>query len=185
MGDYYNARNGIKNFLLELKKRTNIDVDLNIKELSLDDNLIFENYFLIINGHVPIKLSEKEKINLRRFVLNGGFIFANDDYGLDESFRKVIEEVFPEYKLTEIDFNNEIYHIFYKFNNGIPKIHEHYPGPSKAYGIIINNRISIFYAFNSDIIDGWDDPEVHNDPPDKREEAFKMGVNIVLYSLTH
>lgn len=184
MGDYYNARDGIKNFINEIKKRTIIDINTNLFELSLEDNSIFQHSFLILNGHVPVKLSEKEKINLRRFILNGGFLFANDDYGMDESFRKLMEEVFPDYKLVEIDFNNEIYHIFYEFKNGIPKIHEHYEGPPKAYGIFIDGKISVFYAYNSDIIDGWDPPEIHNDPPEKREEAFRMGINIVLYYLT-
>ncbi len=183
-GDYYNARAGVGNFLIELKKRTTIDVNETPIELSLEDENLFNYYFLFLNGHVPIQFSEKEKLLLRRFVLNGGFLFANDDYGMDESFRKVIKEVFPDYNLIEIDFNHPVYHIFYNFNQGLPKIHEHYEGAPRAYGIFINGRLAVFYDYNSDIADGWDSPEVHNDPPEKREAAFKMGINIVIYSLS-
>lgn len=184
-GDYYNARDGVKNFLSELKKRTVIAVNPALIELPLDDKEIFRHHFIFINGHIPITLNETEKRNLRQFVLNGGFVFANDDYGMDESFREIMKEVFPDYPLQEIDFKNSIYSCFYHFKNGIPKIHEHYEGPPKALGIFVNNRIALFYAYNSDIGDGWDDPEVHNDPPEKREAAFRMGINIVVYSLSY
>jgi hypothetical protein len=184
-GDYYNAREGVKNFLHELKKRTSIDVNENAAEISLDDDALFQHYFLFINGHVPIQISAAEKANLRKFVLNGGFVYANDDYGIDESFRKAVMETFPDYPMQEVDFKNPIYHSFYEMKNGVPKIHEHYEGPPKAYGIFVNGRIALYYTYNSDIPDGWDSAEVHNDPSDKREEAFRMGVNIAVYSLTH
>lgn len=184
-GDFYNARAGVANFLAELKKRTGIDVKPRPVELSLDEDSIFQHYFLFINGHIPIVLSEKERSALRKFVLNGGFVFANDDYGLDESFRKEMKVVFPEYPLQEIAFSDPVYHCFYQFKNGLPKIHEHYTGAPKAYGIFINKRIALFYNYNSDIADGWDFPEVHNDTAENREAAFRMGVNIVMYSLSH
>jgi hypothetical protein len=184
-GDYYNAREGVKNFLMELKKRTGIDVNETAVELSLDDDAVFQHYFLFINGHVPIGLSAAEGANLRKFVLNGGFVYANDDYGMDESFRKALKEIFPDYPLQEVDFGNPIYHSFYELKEGVPKIHEHYEGAPKAYGLFMNGRIALYYTYNSDIPDGWDPPEVHNDPVSKREEAFRMGVNLVVYSLTH
>ncbi len=184
-GDYYNARNEVKRFLSELKNRTSIDINETVFELTLDDDSIFQHYFLFINGHEPIRLSEKEKNNLRKFVLNGGFVFANDDYGLDESFRKTIRETFPDYPLQEIAFDHPVYHIFYDFNEGLPKIHEHYEGPPKAYGLFVNSRIALFYDYNADIGNGWDAPEVHHDPPEKREAAIRMGVNVVVYSLSY
>jgi len=184
-GDYYNACEGVRNFLKELSKRTTIEVNENPLELSLEDPALFNHYFLFLNGHVPLELSEKEKLNLRKFLLNGGFLFANDDYGMDESFRKMIKDVFPEYSLTEVNFSHPIYNVFYKFPEGIPKIHEHYEGPPKALAIFIKNRIAVFYAYNTDIADGWDLPEVHKDPPEKREAAIRMGINIVMYSLSY
>jgi len=185
MGDWYNSREGVKNFLQELKDRTLIQVDEKVYEISLEEDAIFEHSFLFLNGHVPVVFSEKEIANLRKFVLSGGFVFVNDDYGMDESFRKSIKEFFPEYPLQEVNFKDPIYHCFYDFKNGIPKIHEHDGGPAKAFGVFIKGRMVLYYAFNTDIADGWDPPEVHNDPSEKREEAFKMGVNIVYYSLTH
>ncbi len=182
-GDHYNARKGVKNFISELKKRTNIKVDDKIYELSLDDVNIFEHYFLILNGHVPIELSETEKKNLKIFLENGGFLFANDDYGMDKSFRKLMKDIFPDKELVKVPFSHSIYNCFYRFKNGIPKIHEHDGGPPEGLGIFIGKRLAVFYAFNTDIMDGWDPEEVHNDPLEKREEAIRMGVNIVLYSL--
>lgn len=184
-GDYYNARDSVANFLSELRKRTKIDIKPKAVELSLDEDAVFQHYFLFLNGHIPLSFSEKERAALRKFVLNGGFVFANDDYGMDESFRKEMKLVFPEYPLQEISFDDPVYHCFYQFKNGLPKIHEHYEGAPKAYGIFVNKRIALFYDYNSDIADGWDFPEVHNDTADKREDAFRMGVNIVIYSLSH
>ena len=184
-GDMYNARDGVKNFLRELKRRTLIDVNLTPVELSLEDDTIFQHNFLFLNGHLPVVFSEKETKNLRKFILAGGFLFANDDYGMDESFRKAMRVVFPDMPLTEIGFNHPVYQSFYALKDGIPKIHEHYEGPPKAFGIFTEGRLAVFYAYNSDIGDGWDDPEVHQDPENKREEAFRMGVNIVVWSLSH
>lgn len=184
-GDYYNAREGVKNFVLELKRRTSIDVNTNLFELSLDDKEIFLHHFIFINGHIPLDLNDSEKRNLRQFVLNGGFVFANDDYGMDESFRKLIKTVFPDNPLQEVSFDHPIYQAFYHFREGLPKIHEHYDGPPKAFGIFIDGRIGLFYDYNSDIADGWDPPEIHNDPEEKREQAFQMGINIAVYSTSY
>ena len=184
-GDWYNAFDGVKNFLRELSGRTTVDTLPEPIELGLDDERIFEHQFLFLNGHVPVILDEKEKANLRKFVLNGGFVFVNDDYGLDESFRKVIAEVFPEYKFEKVAFDHPVYHCFYEFKEGLPKIHEHDGAPPEGWGLFVGGRLAIFYAFESDIADGWDYPEVHNDSADKREAAFRMGVNIVIYSLTY
>ena len=113
MGDWYNSREGVKNFLQELKDRTLIQVDEKVYEISLEEDAIFEHSFLFLNGHVPVVFSEKEIANLRKFVLSGGFVFVNDDYGMDESFRKSIKEFFPEYPLQEVNFKDPIYHCFY------------------------------------------------------------------------
>lgn len=183
-GDMYNARNGVRNFLKELKRRTLIDVDLNPVELSLADEAIFQHSFLFLNGHLPVVFSEAEAVNLRKFILSGGFLFVNDDYGMDESFRKAMQKVFPENPLTEIGFNHPVYRCFYEFKSGIPKIHEHYEGQPRAFGIFPGGRLAVFYAYNTDIADGWDTADVHQDPEGKREEAFRMGVNIVVWALS-
>lgn len=185
LGDWYNARQGVKNFLAQLKQRTDIPVNTTAVELSLEDERIFEHYFLFINGHVPIKLNQKEQDNLRKFILNGGFVYANDDYGMDKTFRKLISELFSDYRFEEVSFKHPIYRSFYKFPKGLPKIHEHYKGAPKGYGLFIDGRLAVYYSANSDIADGWDYAEVHKDSKTKREEALRMGINIVIYALSN
>jgi hypothetical protein len=185
LGDWYNARQGVRNFLAELQKRTTLRVNTTPIELSMDDERIFRYNFLFINGHVPITMNEREKANFRKFVLSGGFVFANDDFGMDESFRKLIGEVFPDYEFRPVPFNHPIYRIFYTFPEGLPKIHEHDGGPPEGLGIFVDGRLALYYAFNTDIADGWDFPEVHNNPPELIEKAYRMGVNIALYSQTY
>lgn len=184
-GDWYNNINSVRNLLKEVSKRTSIKVkpEPNLVDLSSKD--IFENDMLYISGHTPISFNEKEIENLRDYVIfYGGFVFVNDDYGMDESFRREIKKVFPEYNLQKVPYDHPIYRCFYKFQNGLPKVHEHDGGPPEGWGIFVEGELRLFYAYNTDIGDGWDAPEVHNDPEEIREEAIKMGINLVIYSLT-
>ncbi len=183
-GDWYNNINSVRNFIRELTNRTAIKVERDLGFVDLSSLEIFDYDFLYISGHTPISFNEEEIKNFRNYILNYyGFVFVNDDYGMDESFRKEIKKVFPEYELVEIPSDHEIFRCFYEFRNGIPKIHEHDGGPPKSYGIVVNGKIRVFYAYNTDIGDGWDDPNVHGDPEEKREEAIKMGINVIVYSL--
>lgn len=183
-GDWYNARAGVGVFLTELSARTTIDTEKKAVELPLSDTAIFGHPFLFINGHAPLLLNDRERHHLRQYILAGGFVFVNDDYGLDESFRKLCGEVFPEYPLTEVPWDHGIYSCFYRFDKGLPKIHEHDGGAPKGYGLFINGRLALYYAFNTDIADGWDPPGTHDDPPQVRESAVRMGINIVVWALT-
>jgi len=184
-GDWYNNIDSVKNLLRYISERTSIKVDREPKLVSLESKEIFDCDILYISGHVPINFNETEKKNLRDYLINyKGFVFVNDDYGMDESFRKEIKKVFPEYNLEIVPFSHPIYNIFYKFPNGLPKIHEHDGGPPEGLGIFIDGELRLFYAYNTDIGDGWDSPEVHNDPENVREEAIRMGINIVMYALT-
>jgi len=184
-GDWYNNIDSVKNLLRYISERTSIKVDREPKLVSLESKEIFDCDILYISGHVPINFNETEKKNLRDYLINyKGFVFVNDDYGMDESFRKEIKKVFPEYNLEVVPFSHPIYNVFYKFPNGLPKIHEHDGGPPEGLGIFIEGELRLFYAYNTDIGDGWDSPEVHNDPENVREEAIRMGINIVMYALT-
>jgi hypothetical protein len=184
-GDWYNNIDSVKNLLRYISERTSIKVNREPKLVSLESKEIFDCDILYISGHVPINFNETEKKNLRDYLINyKGFVFVNDDYGMDESFRKEIKKVFPEYSLEVVPFSHPIYNIFYKFPNGLPKIHEHDGGPPEGLGIFIEGELRLFYAYNTDIGDGWDSPEVHNDPENVREEAIRMGINIVMYALT-
>jgi hypothetical protein len=184
-GDWYNNIDSVKNLLRYISERTSIKVDREPKLVSLESKEIFDCDILYISGHVPVNFNETEKKNLRDYLINyKGFVFVNDDYGMDESFRKEIKKVFPEYNLEIVPFSHPIYNVFYKFPNGLPKIHEHDGGPPEGLGIFIEGELRLFYAYNTDIGDGWDSPEVHNDPENVREEAIRMGINIVMYALT-
>lgn len=183
-GDWYNNIDSVRNLLKEVAKRTSLKVRLEPGLVDLSSRDIFDYDILYISGHTPIFFNEKEIRNLRDYILVfGGFVFVNDDYGMDESFRKEIKKVFPEYDLEVVPFTHPIYHCFYSFPNGLPKIHEHDGGAPEGLGIFVNGELRLFYAYNTDIGDGWDAPEVHNDPEEIRESAIKMGVNIVLYSI--
>ena len=183
-GDWYNDPSIIPNLMTEFEKRTGITTKKEEKILSLSDDDIFSYPFLFITGHGRINLTEKEIENLRKYLWNGGFVYADDDYGMDEYIRREILRIFPSNELIGLPLENPIYHIFYDFPEGLPKIHEHYKGPPHGYGIFLNKRLSLYYTYNTNISDGWANPDVHNDPPQKREQAFRMGVNILYYALT-
>ncbi len=184
-GDWYNDPDIISNLAKEINKRTKLKVPEQEKILSLDDPEIYFYPFLFITGHGKIKLSKEEQENLRKYLWNGGFVYADDDYGMDEHFRREVKEIFPKHKLLLLPANHEIYSIFYKLPEGLPKIHEHYKGSPEGYGLFLDERLSLFYTYNSNISDGWASPSVHNDPQYLREKAFQMGVNMYIYALTH
>ena len=112
-------------------------------------------------------------------------MYVDDDYGLDKSFRREIKKVFPNEDLIELPFSHDIYHIVYNFENGPPKTHEHNNKPPQGFGIFLNKKLVLYYTYESNPSDGWTDADVHNDPPDKREEALKFGTNIVIYALSN
>jgi len=182
-GDWYNDPDELPNLAKELNRRTNIATYENeIVTTLLDDKLT--NYpFLFLTGHGNISFNDQEVIRLRNYLINGGFLYADDDYGMDESFRREIAKVFPNHELVELPFDHPIYHMIYQFPNGLPKIHEHYEGPPKGFGIFYQDRLVVFYTYNTNISDGW--TVAHNDPPEKRELAFQMGINIIAYVLSH
>lgn len=184
-GDWYNDPDIIPNLAKSINQRTDIKIGEGEKILSLDDPEVFSYPFLFITGHGKINLSEKEREVLRNYLWNGGFVYADDDYGMNEYFRREISKIFPNHRLILLPKDHEIYHIFYDLPDGLPKIHEHYKGPAEGYGLFLNGRLSLFYTYNSNISDGWASPSVHNDPEEIREKALKMGINIYLYALTH
>ena len=183
-GDWYNGPTEVPNLMAELMRRTTIDADPNEKILEITDQLYL--YPLVfVTGHGNIKFEKEEASRLKTYLLNGGFMYADDDYGMDKSFRREMKKVFPDKEMVEVPLDHPIYYSFYGFPDGVPKIHEHDGGPPRAYGIFHKGRMIVYYTHNTNISDGWDNPKVHNDPPEIRERAFKMGINIVVYALTH
>lgn len=184
-GDWYYGQTQIPNLLKGLRERTNIKTANKQEVIQLTDRRLYNYPFIYITGHGNIAFTDEEVKALRQYLLRGGFLWANDDYGLDKSFRREMKRVFPDKELIEVPFDHPIYWCFYEFPNGLPKIHEHDGKPPKGYGIFHEGRMIVFYNYESDIADGLEDPEVHNDPPEKREQALRMAINIVIYALTN
>lgn len=182
-GDWYNDPDAIPNLAQELNKRTNIKVNLQQQVVSLNDEKLFQCPFLFMTGHGNINFSDVEAKRLREYLINGGFLYADDDYGMDESFRREMKKVFPANDLVELPSEHLIYRIVADFPKGLPKIHEHYEGPPKGFGIFYQSRLVVYYTYNSNISDGW--TQAHDNPYEKREQAYQMGINIVAYALSH
>jgi hypothetical protein len=140
--------------------------------------------FLHITGHGNMKLTDREVERLREYLTRGGFLHVSDNYGLDSSFRREIARVFPERKLTDVPLKHPIYNIVYEFPKGLPKIHEHDGKPPRGLGIFLGDRLAVFYDYEADLGDGWEDPDVHKDPPELHEAAIRMGVNLFVYAIT-
>jgi hypothetical protein len=185
-GDWYGNASSLRNLLKEINARTTIGAEPQERVVTLMDEGLADTPFLFITGHGNMRFTDEEARRLREYLLNGGFLHVDDNYGIDPAFRREVKKVFPNRPLEELPFSHPIYHCFYDFPGGLPKIHEHAGGPPHGYGIRDDaGRVVLFYSLNTDLSDGWESPEVHKDPPDKREAALRMGINIVVYALTH
>ena len=152
--------------------------------LKLTDDEINQFPYLYMTGHGNIRFSDDEVITLRTILMNGGFLHADDNYGMDYSFRKEIKRVFPNKEFVLLPKTHPIFSSFYKLPNGLPKIHKHDNNTPQALALFENERMIILYTYESDLGDGWEDPSVHQNPWPVREAAFKMGVNIIYFALT-
>jgi len=184
-GDWYWGASAIPNFLQFIRDNTDFPVDTIEHQVTIMDADLFQYPFLFATGHGKISFSIEEKERLRKYLLGGGFLFINDSYGMDAGFRHEMARLFPEREVVEIPYDHPFYHCFYDFPNGPPKIHEHDKKPPRGYGIIINGRVVLYFLVESDIGDGWEDAQVHKDPPEKRREALRMGLNILTYALLY
>jgi hypothetical protein len=146
---------------------------------------VFRYPMLFMTGHGEVRFTAEELSRLRAYLERGGFLHVDDNYGLDQSWRRECARLFPDDPLSELPPDHEIYRALYDFPGGLPKIHEHHGGPPRGYAVFHGGRMVIFYSYNTDLGDGWEDADVHDDPPAKREAALKMGVNVVVYALTH
>jgi len=182
-GDWYANPSSLPNLLRAIRERAGVPVasrEVSVKPL---DPSLSDHPFLYMTGHGNVSFSPAERNALRQYLIGGGFLHADDNYGLNESFRREIAAIFPDAELTEIPKDHPVFHIFYDFPEGLPKIHEHDGKPPQAFGIFYGGRLVVFDAYESDLGDGWEDPEVHQDPPAIREQALRMGVNLFLYVL--
>ncbi len=183
-GDWYANPSSIANLLDAIGERTSLIVAPRERVVRLTSPELWEVPYVYLTGHGNVHFSEEEIAALRHYLENGGFLHADDNYGLDESFRREMARVFPDQNPVEVPLDHEIYSVFYRFPEGIPKVHEHDGLPAQAFGLFLDDRLVVFYSYQSDLGDGWEDPGVHNDPAEVREAALRMGVNLFVYAVT-
>ncbi len=180
-GDWYANPTSLPNLInfCNINLKTNIFPEPSTVELSSPE--IFNFPFIHATGHGNIIFSENEANNLRTYLEGGGFLHVDDNYGLDEYFRREMKKVFPEKELIELPPSHPIFHQKYTFNEGLPKIHEHDGKQPQAFGLFIDDRMVLLYTYECDLGDGWEDADVHNDPEETRLKALKMGANIIQF----
>ncbi len=183
-GDWYNDPSAEINLLRYVRAQTNINVVPVYEYVDLSSDNLFQYPLIFMTGHGTVNFSDAEAKRLRSYLDNGGFLFIDDDYGMDGSIREELKKVFPEQEFQELPFDHAIYRVHFTFSHGLPKIHEHDGKPPRGFGLYSNDRLCVFYAVESNPSDGWADPDVHHDPPAKREAALQIGTNIIVYALT-
>jgi hypothetical protein len=182
-GDWYANPSSLPNLLRAIAERTTMPVTARERVVTLRDADLWQTPYLYMTGHGNLRWSDDELVILRRYLQQGGFLHADDNYGMDESLRRELKRLFPDRPLIEVPVDHPIYHLVYDFPQGLPKIHEHDGKAAQGFGIFIEGRLVVFYSYQTDLGDGWEDPEVHRDPPDKREAALRMGVNLFAYAV--
>jgi len=183
-GDWYSDPSSLPNLLKFVSENTHISVEDEEVRIRPADQNFFNYPYLYLTGHGNVRFSEEEITKLRETLLRGAFLHADDNYGMDVSFREEMKRIFPNKDLVELPYDHPVFHVFYDFPSGLPKIHEHDGNPPQALGLFDENRLMVLYTFECDLGDGWEDPEVHNDPEEIRLKALQMGVNIIYYSMT-
>lgn len=180
-GDWYADPTALPNLIKYCNQNINTNIYPEPSTIEIGSAEIFNFPFIHLTGHGNIILSESESLNLRAYFEGGGFLHADDNYGLDEYFRREMKKVFPNKEFVELPPSHPIFHQKYDFNEGVPKIHEHDLKPPQAFGLFIEERLVCLYTHEADLGDGWEDAEVHNDSAELREKALKMGANIIAF----
>lgn len=182
-GDWYANPSSLPNLLRAIRERTHLAVADTEVVVTLSDNNLWSVPYLHLTGHGNIHFSDQDLVTLRRWLEQGGFLHASDNYGMDASFRREIKRLFPDHELVEVPLDHPIYHLIYDFPKGVPKIHQHDGKPAQGFGIFLDGRLVVYYDYQCDLGDGWEDYEVHRDPPERHEAALRMGVNLFAYAV--
>ncbi len=183
-GDWYANETALPNLVKYCNEKLGTTISEDIGEIEAGSPEIFNYAFVHMTGHGNVVFNDQEAENLRNYLLAGGFLHIDDNYGMDPYVRPAVKKIFPELSFVEVPFSHRLYHQKFDFNNGMPKVHEHDGKPAKGYGIFVEGRLVVLYTYETDLGDGWEDPEVHNDPPDVREKALKIGANIIQFVFT-
>lgn len=180
-GDWYANPTSLKNLAAFCNQQLHTRFEPEEAQVEIGSPEIFNYPFIHMTGHGRWEVTDAEAQNLRKYLEAGGFLHIDDNYGMDQYVRPVLKKVFPELSLVELPFSHPIYHQKFNFPNGLPKIHEHDKKPPKGYGLVWKGRLVCFYSVETDLGDGWEDYEVHKDPPEKHQAALQMGANLVQY----
>lgn len=183
-GDWYGNPTSLPNLLAFVRAELGMPTATREAVVRATDTEIARYPLLYLTGHGEIRLSEQEVAALRRYLTAGGFLHADDNFGIDPSLRREIARLFPDEPLVELPHDHPIYRAPFAFPEGLPKVHEHAGGPPRGYGVHYDGRLVLFYTHNTDLGDGWEDAAVHGDPPAVRRRALEMGANILVYVLT-
>jgi hypothetical protein len=184
-GDWYANKTALPNLIKFCNQElgTNLLPEEDVVEVGSRD--IFLYPFVYMTGHGNVVFSEAEASNLRKYLIGGGFLHIDDNYGLDKFIRIELKKVFPELELVELPYNHAVYHQKFDFPQGLPKVHEHDGKPPQGFGLIYEGRLVAFYSYECDLGNGWEDARIHNDPEEKRQQALRMGANLVAYCFTN
>lgn len=180
-GDWYVGPTSLTNLAAFCNEKLNTKLSLSEDIVEVGSVELFNYPFIFMTGHGNVDFSKIEAGNLRTYLMGGGFLFINDSYGMDEFIRDAMKKVFPDLKFVELPYSHKIYNNTFDFSKGLPKIHEHDNKAPQGFGLLYKGRLVCFYNYECDLGDGWEDPEVHDDPEDLRKKALKMGANIIEY----
>lgn len=180
-GDWYANPTSLTNLILFCNENLKTNIEKDYATVDVGSPEVFNYPFVHMTGHGNVLFSEQDAMNLRNYLIAGGFLHIDDNYGMDPYVRPQMKKVFPELDFVELPFDHPIYHQKYSFPNGLPKIHEHDGKPPQGLCLIYEGRLVCFYSYETDLGDGWEDPEVHNDSPETHLKALKMGANLISY----
>lgn len=183
-GDWYNDPSSLSNLINFTKDQFSISIKSEYKDVSIGSSDLHSYPFIFLTGHGNISINQSEANNLRTYLNNGGFLYIDDDYGIDEHARNMMKQVYPDEEFIEIPFSHPIYNNVFNFEKGLPKIHEHDNQSPKGFGLFKDGRMVVFYTYESNLGDGWADPQIHNNSAAVRQQALQMGANILIYALT-
>lgn len=183
-GDWYANKTALPNLAAFSNETLNTQIEEKDAVVEVGSPQLFEYAFVYMTGHGNVDFSTDEAENLRNYLTSGGFLHIDDNYGLDAYVRLEMKKVFPELEFIELPFEHPVYHQKFKFENGLPKIHEHDGKPPQGFGLIYEGKLVCFYSYESDLGNGWENQEVHNDPQEIRIKALQMGANLISYAFT-